>query len=452
MLAIYESLRRPFAYLTSFLQAASKEGSAPLSSHQLTVIEDDTTESETDSELAEVLSLPDFSTYDRMDDCSPLPLALLSSYSSCGAPTARVLHPLHLKFLPPFSPTLTRHSSEFGIATRCNQQNSLQFQSRFSSQLMLEGPTTSIQSPSELLLLPPVHRSPFNFSFGSSSLQGVPRYNEDAFFTQMNGTVLWWGIFDGHGGDEVSNYLAENLSQHLQMEDPDLPSIIQQMEEEIEQQYIQEWSEVGRDPGSTLLVGSVSPDGCLTVANCGDCRLLLISQVSDSFGNKTAFVSRTTQDHSIGNLAEESRMKAELAAKWNTGFHPLPSAFENGRIAALEVSRSIGDFGSKAMLPSQVIISTPEMYRWKLGQDDLLVVAVSDGISAVLDDTEICNHVCRSLNDAKHLNDMGKAASDLASYAISVAGSEDNCTSVIVSLHANRPPPAPSRRRLFGRK
>ena len=295
--------------------------------------------------------------------------------------------------------------------------------------------------------------------------QGVPRYNEDASFAGINEQGrLWFGIFDGHGGYEVSNYLAEHVAKHLNSDEINsrgfvpreagghLQTLIEQMEVELEQQYNDEWEGQGRDPGSTLMVGSVGDDGLMTVANCGDCRCILISQAFDKLGNRMAFVSRKTHDHCIGNFAEEARMKALLAEKWGVS-NPLllsNSDYLSKRInGSLEVSRSMGDFGSKRALPGGVI-ADPDIYEWDLSaESDLLAIAISDGISSVMDDMEICHQICRSLNDPKHLNNLEKAAADLNAYAIA-HGSEDNVTSIVISFHADILPPAPHRRRLFG--
>ncbi len=116
----------------------------------------------------------------------------------------------------------------------------------------------------------------------------------------------------------------------------------------------------------------------------------------------------------------------------------------------IEVSRSIGDFQTKGELGPGIVIADPEVYTWKLGPQELLAVAVSDGVSSVMDDQEVCNMVCTLLNDKRHLNDPAYAARELSSFAAFAKQSSDNCTAVIVVLkHA--PPPVPARRRMFGR-
>lgn len=89
----------------------------------------------------------------------------------------------------------------------------------------------------------------------------------------------------------------------------------------------------------------------------------------DSLGNKTAYVSKATADHNcLRNPHEACRVRAAGAEVDASGYIG----------SMLEVSRSMGDFLTKDELGSTVIISEPEVYTWKLGPQELMVVAVSD--------------------------------------------------------------------------
>ena len=136
----------------------------------------------------------------------------------------------------------------------------------------------------------------------------------------------------------------------------------------------EEWLLQGINSGSTALVATVMDDQLL-VANVGDCRLLLISEARDSMGNRTAFVSRTTADHNCKRNPHEVRRVREAGGHIN----------EDGYVGSLlEVSRSMGDFLTKAEVGHGVIIADPEVFTWKLGPQELLVVAVSDVSSVSL--------------------------------------------------------------------
>jgi len=164
-------------------------------------------------------------------------------------------------------------------------------------------------------------------------------------------------------------------------------------------------------------------------------RLLLVSEVVDNMGNRTAYVSRATADHNCSRNPHEASRVREAGGEVDAA----------GYIGSmLEVSRSMGDFLTKEELGNNVIIAEPEVYSWKLSPPDLMVVAVSDvskrhsvvgpnclkclltcwtclsygppplicpqGVSGTMDDTEICNMVTTLLNDKKHLNDPEFAA------------------------------------------
>ncbi|KAG1663743.1 hypothetical protein FOA52_006112 [Chlamydomonas sp. UWO 241] len=286
--------------------------------------------------------------------------------------------------------------------------------------------------------------------------KGCRAHNEDCAFAMMLepsptssfAQAVCWGVFDGHGGVDVAEYLTAcfpdlvaQRGRHIKEQGAiEVAAIMLSLEQELASRYHEEWAPEGRDPGSTALVATVMDD-VLLIANCGDCRLLLISEAVDSLGNRTAYVVKATADHHPHRNPNEAARLASAGALVD----------EDGYIGSLlEVSRSIGDFHTKQALGSGVIIAEPELYSWALSCEHLLVVAVTDGISGVMDDMEICNYVCKLLNEPKHCNDASYAARELASYAVASKLSSDNCSAVVVLLKG-QPPPMPARRRLFGR-
>lgn len=241
----------------------------------------------------------------------------------------------------------------------------------------------------------------------------------------------------GGGGGGASSRASAELVR--------LSSLLLCLEEGLRRHYYEVWLPQGRDPGSTALVAGVV-EGHLLVANLGDSRLLLISEISDNIGNRTAYVSRATSDHDRNNHAEVRRV-ADAGGAFDAA---------TGRLGSLlAVSRSLGDFGAKAELGPGVILAEPEIHSWRLRPEDLLVIAVSDGISSVLNDQEICNFVCTRLNDQRmptgRVSDTTYAARELAAFAVASKHSEDNCTAVVLALNP-APPPMPARRRLFSKK
>eukprot|EP00798_Chlamydomonas_sp_ICE-L_P015834 gene15836-21959_t len=158
----------------------------------------------------------------------------------------------------------------------------------------------------------------------------------------------------------------------------------------------------------------------------------------DAQGNRMAYVSQATKDHTCKKNKEEHRRVLEA------GSHIDDEGYVG---SVLEVSRSIGDFRTKSELGAGVIIPDPDVTSLKLTPESLFLVAFSDGISSRMDDCSVCNMVARYLNERRHLNDPEYAARELCNYAVA-SGSSDNCSAVVVVLR-NQPPPAPARRRLF---
>lgn len=116
-----------------------------------------------------------------------------------------------------------------------------------------------------------------------------------------------YGVFDGHGGYQVSEYaskrLVDILSNHLKMTES-VPSALENTFVEIEESYISKirdcykmgFGDVAK-VGSCAIV-SVVKDNTLTVANSGDCRVVVGSVIAKSNQHQT------TTTNADSNLAE----------------------------------------------------------------------------------------------------------------------------------------------------
>mmetsp|Transcript_14555 Transcript_14555/g.31700 ORF Transcript_14555/g.31700 Transcript_14555/m.31700 type:complete len:473 (-) Transcript_14555:1386-2804(-) len=297
----------------------------------------------------------------------------------------------------------------------------------------------------------PLEWTPEFMQVGYHSNQGSRHSNEDSAFALTHSALdrahcASFGVFDGHGGAEAAEFMLEAVPELLLQRSSSIcdegsqavADVVVDVEHRMRGHFQQQWQPMERDPGSTALVATIVND-TLHVANVGDCRLLLISERVDADGSRAAYVSHTTDEHNCRtNPQEQERIKAAGGYVCQDGYV----------CSLLEVSRSLGDFKTKAELGEGLIISTPDTYSWKLNPEALFAVAVSDGISSHLDDSSICNMVCKFLNSANNLNDPAYAARELASYAVS-NGSADNCSAVVVVLRHTPPPLPPRPRRIF---
>lgn len=178
------------------------------------------------------------------------------------------------------------------------------------------------------------------------------------------------GVFDGHGGWNVSEYaskiLIPNLLQKLKLsslqkslDDTSVDSDTISTFKEVEKSYIdsiREAYELGY--GGVASVGScvclaIRKDNRLTIANCGDCRAVLgsdISQNADDGSSKSSAVSkyaatRLSRDHNaripleVLNL-QEQHPNEEREDVVRCHKNQPTACYVKGR---LQLTRSLGD-------------------------------------------------------------------------------------------------------------
>ena len=149
--------------------------------------------------------------------------------------------------------------------------------------------------------------------------------NEDRIisFKDVTNKVEVLGVLDGHGGPDVAEFVATNFPAVF---DKYIDSILRsESEVDIDQQLVllfQTLEDMYLNTVRPLYnqgVGSVASVGCctlialshkntLTIANCGDCRAVLGSEVSSN-GNMAAI--RLTREHNARCTLEQLKLKRE---------------------------------------------------------------------------------------------------------------------------------------------
>ncbi|KAF8521514.1 phosphatase 2C-like domain-containing protein [Gautieria morchelliformis] len=285
-------------------------------------------------------------------------------------------------------------------------------------------------------------------------------WNPDTLGRDLAGQVVFVGIYDGHGGAVVSDHLHRELQGLFESVDKsqvpgvngwvkslggyfkryqggvlrkwdshDLPSsppldlesraTLAFLQADRDISKLKESSKQGSTASVALFHSLDSPSApffaaeqvALTVAHCGDTRILLCS----TDGGR---VHAMTEDHHAETRGEAARLRR----LGGTGL--ITDSFGEARwMGALANTRGLGD---KKFKPFGV---TPEPeVRTKLlkGREWAYTVSVSDGITSVLSDDEIVD-LARSASDPQ------QAASDIMSFAEEL-GSEDNATVIVVPL------------------
>ncbi|KAF8306045.1 protein serine/threonine phosphatase 2C [Clavulina sp. PMI_390] len=275
---------------------------------------------------------------------------------------------------------------------------------------------------------------------------------------EMANQVLYVGVYDGHGGAAVSEYLRDHLHTLVENAHPSqIPEVVQwlksyggyfrrfrggvledwlkdptlerplDMESRVTLAFLQADYEAAQLPqskgaGTTASVAILHPlelptapffsseAMALTVAHCGDTRVLLCS-------TETGSAFPMTEDHHADTRLESARLR-----KLGTGL--VTDSFGEARwMGAVANTRGLGDAEFKPV----GVTPEPEVKRRVLkGKDWAFLAFVSDGITSVVSNDEI-------VDLARNAKDPSTAAKNILSYA-EMLGSEDNATVIVVPL------------------
>lgn len=245
---------------------------------------------------------------------------------------------------------------------------------------------------------------------GSKYNIGLASYlpkNEDRFIIQQNNGFLWASIFDGHGGKQVSSFLAKNAVRIYKK----ISSSSVSMEEALRQTYellehiIKQNNIPSGSTGSTLLLHPTKKQ--LYIAHIGDSRIIGLK------GNQAMAL---TVDHKPSQIDEYKRIK-------KTG----DSIVHHGvwRVGSLAVSRVFGDNNIKRKHTG--VIATPDIITMNMNGFSYFVLA-SDGLFDVCDNDEIFQFILTHIKQK-----LNKVARELVHYARQ-KGSTDDITILIIKL------------------
>jgi len=209
--------------------------------------------------------------------------------------------------------------------------------------------------------------SPLNWAV--CRILGGRAKQEDTFAvtTQLSGnqSLNIFGVYDGHNGSYVSEYVAQNISVSLEealLSNPDA-SKPQILTETYEQLNIKLNADKAVMTGSTAVTAVVdTATSKATIAWAGDARAIILN------GEE---IIVETHDHSPScaiNKEEWDRVNDRQA-------YPQGIIFGDRLGGRVNVSRSFGDLGLKA----HGMIPTPELLEHTLRPDDILLLC-SDGL------------------------------------------------------------------------
>ena len=197
----------------------------------------------------------------------------------------------------------------------------------------------SLNSPKNIIN----HTLKFNFS---TSFNFSPKNNFCDKDTKQSECLSLFAVFDGHGGDQASQYCCDNFSSYLQDEDSfpqNLSRAMRSTFRKIDKDFIDTSQEDGTTACACILVGRTR----IVCANAGDSRAIIVR----SDGSTVSL----SNDHKPGTAEELKRItklggRVVHAGSWRVE-------------GLLAVSRAIGDVRLKPFVTSE-----PDIVEYILGK------------------------------------------------------------------------------------
>ncbi len=224
------------------------------------------------------------------------------------------------------------------------------------------------------------------------------------------------GVFDGHGGERVSQYLAENFSQRFLAHysaAANLPSVFRETFAEIdcELEIMAAAKQLYDTEGSTATVVLLVNDD-LYLAYVGDSAAMLVRGGDDPVLKLCAEI-----DTALGNAKEVERVE-----------HAGGVVIKGRVLGELALTRAFGDSKYKAYVPAE-----PHVVHQRLeeGTDQFLVLA-SDGLWNVLDEEEAAEIV------QGHAAESEDGIAEALHAAAVNRNCRDNVTIVVVNIEKRR--------------
>lgn len=213
-----------------------------------------------------------------------------------------------------------------------------------------------------------------------------------------NPNSQYYALFDGHGGDEVSNYCARNLHLGVSVLYQKYNSIeksIQEAINDVDRYASTKWPTVGCTAVIVVII-----DDDIYIANVGDSRVILV---------ENGIARRCTVDHRSSDPEERK------------GVIKRGGSVQNDRVnGLLMLSRSIGD----GTLGNAV--STEAHFEKAKRKDGMKMIIACDGVWDVMTDQQAAD----ILMSCKRIPEAAKAIKD---ESIKL-DTKDNVSCIVVDL------------------
>jgi serine/threonine protein phosphatase PrpC len=281
-----------------------------------------------------------------------------------------------------------------------------------------------------------------NLKYGLCSMKGFRDSMEDAHCSLLSLPIedlenwSFFGVFDGHGGIEISNYVSKELINSILNADKELFELLSSnneiasslYENRLIQAIINGFYNIDdemrklrvrtNDPGSTVVACLITPTQIYLI-NLGDSRGFIVSNNQ---------IKITTQDHKSENETEKERIlnaggSVKLRGKNYNGKEIYDAKSSEG--FRLSMSRALGDYRLKCnpdkQKCEQILIAKPEIYVYErsIEKDEYLVLAC-DGIWDVIENEGLKHYIDYSLSIKNDLEEICVDILDMCSFKVNI--------------------------------
>lgn len=277
------------------------------------------------------------------------------------------------------------------------------------------------------------------FSVAVAELNGYRMNMEDAHVIHMEETWGAFGVFDGHGGDQCSKWVAKRFVDEFAKNGcPQDDDTVKELFLKVDREFLDSGQPSGTTATMCIIHAPTTEGGKfkLRVINAGDSRVLLGVRSTEAIVDGGGTDQGLTIDHKPNHPSEKKRIEAnggkvEMAAG---GVARL-----NGDLA---VSRGFGDAEYKKQGPDpndlerQPSTASPEMGTFECDESDF-VLLVCDGVSeGDFSNAEVVKEVAGFLKKGQLGDtDTGAAAAVAVCKKAVATNSKDNVTCMVVQCN-----------------
>jgi len=272
-------------------------------------------------------------------------------------------------------------------------------------------------------------RSSQAFRLGVCEMNGWRKNMEDAHVIITKPDWGFFGIFDGHGGDQCSAFVSERLEEEIRKGGcPKDDAAVQKLIFETDAAFLATEKASGSTATMCIVHKSAAGGKCrIRVANAGDSRILLGTRdgkIIDGGGTEKGL----TTDHKPSHPSERQRI-------YRCGGTVEEAAGGVARVnGELAVSRGFGDAEHKKTggpgPEERPVTCNPEFGHFECDESDFLML-VCDGVSeGEFPNPEVVKHAAAIMRET---DDPGAAAEAVCFKALET-NSKDNISVMIVLL------------------